>query len=57
MPRPRTPCAPTRETKKASGEEAIKKLKQKVGELVLENDVLKEAVKPYLPFGRGTSDE
>ena len=38
-------------------EEAIKKLKQKVGELVLENDVLKEAVKPYLPFGRGTSDE
>jgi hypothetical protein len=38
-------------------EESIKKLKQKVGELVLENDVLKEAVKPYLPFGRGTSDE
>jgi hypothetical protein len=38
-------------------EEVIKKLKQKVGELVLENDVLKEAVKPYLPFGQGTSDE
>ena len=38
-------------------EEAIKSLKQKVGELVLENDVLKEAVKPYLPFGQGTSDE
>ncbi len=38
-------------------EEAIKKLKQKVGELVLENDVLKEAVKPYLPFGHGTSEE
>ena len=38
-------------------DEAIKKLKQKVGELVLENDVLKEAVKPYLPFGQGTSDE
>src|SRR5271169_3616677 len=38
-------------------EEAIKKLKPKVGELVLENDVLKEAVKPYLPFGQGTSDE
>jgi hypothetical protein len=38
-------------------EEAIKKLKQKVGELVLENDVLKEAVKPYLPFGQGTSEE
>jgi hypothetical protein len=38
-------------------EEAIKKLKQKVGALVLENDVLKEAVKPYLPFGQGTSDE
>jgi len=38
-------------------DEAIRKLKQKVGELVLENDVLKEAVKPYLPFGQGTSDE
>jgi len=38
-------------------DEAIKKLKQKVGELVLENDVLREAVKPYLPFGSGTSDE
>lgn len=38
-------------------DEQIKKLKQKVGELVLESDVLKEAVKPYLPFDRGTSDE
>ncbi len=38
-------------------EESIKRLKQKVGELVLENDVLREAVKPYLPFGQGTSDE
>lgn len=38
-------------------DEQIKKLKQKVGELVLEKDVLKEAVKPYLPFGQGTSDE
>ena len=38
-------------------DEQIKKLKQKVGELVLEQDVLKEAVKPYLPFDRGTSDE
>ena len=41
----------------AQKDESIKELKQKVGELVLENDVLKEAVKPYLPFGPGTSDE
>jgi len=38
-------------------DEQIKKLKQKVGELVLESDVLKEAMKPYLPFDRGRSDE
>jgi hypothetical protein len=36
-------------------DEQIKKLKQKVGALVLESDVLKEAVKPWLPFDRGTS--
>ena len=41
----------------AQREEQVKKLKQKVGELVLENDVLREAVKPYLPFDRGTSEE
>lgn len=38
-------------------DEQIKKLKQKVGELVLENDVIKEAMRPYLPFGKGTCDE
>jgi len=38
-------------------DEQVRKLKQKVGELVLENDVLREAVKPYLPFDRGTSEE
>jgi transposase-like protein len=37
-------------------EERIKKLTQKIGELVLETDVLKEALKPY-PLARGTSDE
>ena len=45
------PLAPRDE--EALKDEQIKKLKQKVGELVLEKDVLKEAVKPYLPFGTG----
>jgi transposase-like protein len=33
----------------------IKKLKQKIGELVLDNDILREALKPY-PLDRKTSD-
>lgn len=37
-------------------EEQIKKLKQKIGELVLDNDILREALRPY-PLARGTSDE
>jgi transposase-like protein len=37
-------------------EQQIKKLKQKIGELVLDNDFLREALKPY-PLARGTSDE
>lgn len=37
-------------------EEAIKKLKQKVGELVLDNDILKETLKGR-PFDEKTSDE
>jgi transposase-like protein len=37
-------------------EEQIKKLKQKIGELVVDNDLLREALKPY-PLARGTSDE
>jgi transposase-like protein len=37
-------------------DEQMKKLKQKIGELVLDNDILREALKPY-PLARGTSDE
>ena len=37
-------------------EEQIKRLKQKVGELVLDIDILKEAMKGH-PFVQGTSDE
>ncbi len=36
-------------------EEQIKTLKQKIGELVLDNDILREALKPY-PLARKTSD-
>jgi transposase-like protein len=36
-------------------DEQIKRLKQKVGELVLDIDILKEAQKGH-PFGLGTSD-
>lgn len=35
--------------------EEIKKLKQKIGDLVVDNDLLREALKPY-PLARGTSD-
>ena len=38
-------------------DEQIKKLKQKIGELVIDIDILKEAQKPYLPTTPGTSDE
>jgi transposase-like protein len=40
-------------------EAEIKRLKQKVGELVMDMDILKEAAKPYLPnpLGRQTHDE
>ena len=37
-------------------EEQIQKLTQKMGELVLDNDILREALRPY-PLARGTSDE
>jgi transposase-like protein len=37
-------------------DEQIKKLKQKIGDLVLDNDILKEAMKGR-PLGMGTSDE
>ncbi len=36
-------------------DEHIKKLKQKIGDLVLDNDILQEALKPY-PLARKTSD-
>ena len=35
--------------------EQIKKLKQRIGDLVLNNDILREALKPY-PLDRKTSD-
>jgi hypothetical protein len=36
-------------------DEQIKKLKQKIGDLVLDNDILREALKPY-PLDQKTSD-
>ena len=36
-------------------EAQIKKLKQKIGDLVLDNDILQEALKPF-PLDRKTSD-
>jgi len=36
-------------------DEQIKKLKQKIWDLVLDNDILREALKPY-PLDRKTSD-
>ena len=36
-------------------DDQIKKLQQKIGELVVENDVLREAMKPY-PLAREMSD-
>lgn len=37
--------------------EMIKKLQCKVGELTLDMDILKEAIKPYRPFQEGTRNE
>jgi len=37
--------------------EEIRRLKQKIGELVLDNDILREASKPYRPTDGRTSDE
>ena len=36
-------------------EEQVKDLKQKIGAVVLDNDILREAFKPY-PLDRKTSD-
>jgi len=43
----------------AQKDHEIKRLKQKVGELVMDMDILREAAKPYLPnpSGRQMSDE
>ena len=38
-------------------DEEIKRLKQKIGELVLDKDILQEALKPYRPSEGRTSDE
>lgn len=38
-------------------DEEIKRLKRKIGDLVMDIDILKEAQKPYLPTMPGTSDE
>jgi transposase-like protein len=43
------------EDDEAVKDEQIKKLKQKIGDLVLDNDILREALKPY-PLDRKTSD-
>jgi hypothetical protein len=39
----------------ALNDEQMKQLKQKIGELVLDNDILREALNPY-PLDRKTSD-
>ncbi|MEQ1654320.1 MAG: transposase [Nitrospira sp.] len=43
------------EAVKDEQDEQIKKLKQKIGDLVLDNDILREALKPY-PLDRKKSD-
>lgn len=38
-------------------DEQIKKLKQKLGEMVLDMDIMREAMRPYRPTMPGTSEE
>lgn len=38
-------------------DEEIKKLKQKIGDLVMDMEILREAVKPYRPFPERTPEE
>ena len=38
-------------------DERIKKLERKIGEMVLDMDILREGVRPYLPLDRKTPDE
>ena len=57
VPPGRRECAASRpKDEEALKDEQIKKLKQKVGELVLDIDILKEAMKGR-PFAERTSDE
>ena len=43
--------------RRRSKDEQIKKLKQKIGDLVTDVDILKEAMKPYRPTPPGMSDK
>lgn len=38
-------------------EERIKQLERKIGEMVVDMDIMREAMKPYRPFDPKTSDE
>ena len=38
-------------------DEQIKKLKQKIGEMTMDIDIMKEAMRPYRPIPPGTSEE
>ena len=38
-------------------DQQIKQLKQKIGDLVMDMEILKEAVKPYRPFAERTPEE
>lgn len=41
------------------GEQAdyVRRLERKVGQMSLDLDIMKEAIRPYRPFDQGTSDE
>jgi transposase-like protein len=41
------------------GEQAqyIRRLERKIGQQALDLDIMKEAIRPYRPFGQGTSDD
>lgn len=38
-------------------DERIRQLERKVGQLVLEQDIMREAIRPYHPFVQGTPNE
>lgn len=37
--------------------EYVRRLERKVGQMALDLDIMKEAIRPYRPFDQGTSDE